>query len=354
MTATKGAAGPVGTPITLFTRDLECSAPLRQWMEAQEVSLAVAAGGHLFLGGGDPPLGAPSELVLDDVGAVAWSRDQLYTLDRWQLWRFVDIAPARAGAAAGPRLLLPQSAQTLGFVAVSDMVLTAEGPLVASLLFSCLLRPDPRYSFRPVWAPAWVSALLPESRTGLTGVAVRGDGEMVVTVAGKSDQPNGWAAQLHDGLVLTADGDELAGGLSFPRHPRWWGDRLLFLEAGTGRLVVLDRDGGCETVTTVPGVAGGLTLHGDWAFVGYSAAARSGVDGLEGGPPPEGVPTDGVCLVDLRRGAVAGHATFRGHAGPVQSVAVITATTGTTIAPPRGLLSQSTVVMAAPETLGMA
>jgi uncharacterized protein (TIGR03032 family) len=350
--ATGEAPDATGNPVTLFSRDLVCSRGLRAWMEKERVSLAVAAGGHLFLAGGDPPLGGSSELVLDDVAAVAWSQNQLLTLDRWQLWRFVDIAPARGPAAGGPRLLLPQSGQTLGLVGASDLVVTPEGPLVASMLFSCLLRPDPRYSFRPVWMPEWVSALMPESRTGLTGVAVRDGRADVVTLAGRSDQPDGWAASLRDGLVLTTEGDELAGGLYFPRHPRWWGDRLLFLESGSGRLVVLDRDGNCETVHTVPGVAGGLTVHGDWALVGYSAPARSGVEGLEGGPPrTAGALTDGVCVVDLGTGDIAGHATFAGHAGPVQSVAVITETTGTTIAPPRGLLSQSTVVMAATESL---
>jgi uncharacterized protein (TIGR03032 family) len=359
MTETNGATAPTGeadgatgSPITLFSRDLVCSPGLRAWMEKERVNLAVAAGGHLFLAGGDPPMGGSSELVLDDVTAVAWSQNQLLTLDRWQLWRFVDIAPDHGEAAPGPRLLLPQSGQTLGLVGASDLVVTPEGPLVASMLFSCLLRPDPRYSFRPVWIPEWVSALMPESRTGLTGVAVRDGGADVVTLAGRSDQPNGWASSLGDGLVLTTEGDELAGGLSFPRHPRLWGDRLLFLESGRGRLVVLDPDGSCETVQKVPGVAGGLTLHGDCALVGHSAAARSGVEGLEGGPPlTDGAPKDGVCLVDLRTGDIAGHATFAGHAGPVQSVAVISDTTGTTIAPPRGLLSQSTVVMAATESL---
>lgn len=347
-------SGSIGTPITLFSRHLECSSGLIEWMAAEEVSLAVAAGGHLFLCGVHAPLGATSELRLDEIGAVAWSQDQLWTLDRWQLWRFVVVGQDRSTTADGSRLLLPQSAQTLGLVVASDLVLTPEGPLVASMLFSCLLRPDARFSFRPVWAPAWVSALVPESRTGLTGVAVRDGGPDVVTVAARSDQPHGWAASHNDGRVLTTEGDELVGGLNFPRHPRWWGDRLLFLEAGTGRLVALDPSGNGETVATVPGVAGGLAIHGAWALVGYSAAARSGIDGLEGGPPAEVTPSDGVCLVDLASGVIAGHATFAGHAGPVQSVAVVAEANGattTTIAPPRGLLSQSTVVMAAPESL---
>lgn len=358
MTATSGASGKT---VTLFSRDLVPAPSVRAWMADEAVSLAVAAGGHLFLCGVDPPLGGTSELLLDEVGAVAWSQEQLWTLDRWQLWRFVGAPPERTGEPGRPRLLLPQSAQTLGLVAASDLVITPEGPLVASMLFSCLLRPDPRYSFRTVWVPPWVSALLPESRTGLTGVAVRGDrAAHVVTLAGRSDHANGWAATPDGGLVLTTEGDELAGGLNFPRHPRWWGDRLLFLEAGSGRLIALNQRGDAETVTTVPGVAGGLAVHGDVALVGYSAAARSGIDGLagRGGPPPAGAPTDGVCLVDLNTGGVVGHATFAGHAGPVQSIAVITEPTdspglwgSTSIAPPRGLLSQSTVVMAAPEPL---
>ena len=263
-------------------------------------------------------LGQTTDLSLDGIAALASADDSLWTLDKWQLWQFVDILADHDGASpAGRRLLVPQCAQTIGLVGPTDLTLTSAGPMVASSLFSCIAVLDDHFSFRPVWTPPWISALVPESRTGVTGVAGRDGWADVVTLAGKSDEVNGWVESVRGGgLVVTMDGDEVLGGLTYPRHPRWWGDRLLVMEAGTGRLLSIDRDGTSETVVTVPGVGGGLAVHDRWALVGFSAATRAGIDGLEGGAPrPGGAPEDGLCLVDLTAGTVVGRGDVRRSCG---------------------------------------
>jgi uncharacterized protein (TIGR03032 family) len=339
-------------PQVLHGHDLQCSPGLLTWLAEESVSLAVVAGGRLVVVSAEREIGDGSEIALDGIAATAWDGDSLWTFDHWQLWRFVD---ALAGAAGSPtrRLLLPQSAHTIGLVGASDLALTSAGPVLASSLFSCLAIPDDRLAFRPVWAPPWVSALRPERRTGLSGMAVRGGLVDIVTLTDRSDEPEGDRARMGRGLVITTDGDEVVGGLASPRQPRWWHGTLLVAEGGSGRLLAVQPERQeVETVTEVAGVAGCLAVHGSHAVLGSSAATRSGVVGLTGGPLPAGTTArDGISLVDLERGTVIGEAWFAGHAGPVTSVAVIPDAPTACIVDPRNPVSHSTIMVEHAEPL---
>ena len=66
-------------------------------------------------------------------------------------------------------LFVPRSVHHCGALAVHDMVFTEHGLVGVNTLFSCLFQLDPRFSFRPVWKPRFVSALSPEDRCHLTG-----------------------------------------------------------------------------------------------------------------------------------------------------------------------------------------
>lgn len=339
-------------PQVLQRHHLECSAGLLAWLADESVALAIVAGGRLVVVSAERELGDTAQITLDGIAATAWGGDSLWTFDRWQLWRFVD-ALAGAPDDQDRRLLLPQSAHTVGLVGASDLALTSTGPVLASSLFSCLVVPDERLAFRPVWAPPWVSALRPESRTGLSGMAVRDGRVDVVTLATKSDDPDVDRALEGTGLVLTTGGAEVVGGLTYPRHPRWWHETLLVAEGGSGRLLAVNpARQEMETVTEVPGVAGGLAVHGSHAVVGSSAATRAGVSGLVGGRVPAGaVSRDGLSLVDLERGIVIGEAWFAGHAGPVVSMAVIPDARTAFVADPRNVVSHSTIMEARAEPL---
>ncbi len=337
---------------TLHRHELRCSPALLEWLADEAVSLAVVAGGRLVVVSAAPTIGDTTEVVLDGVAVVAWKDDSLWVFDRWQLWRFVD---ALAGAADGAlrRLLLPRAGHTVGLVGACDLVMTSTGPLLASSLFGCLAVPDERLAFRAVWAPPWLTALRPEGRSGLSGVAVRDGLADAVTLTTKSDEPGSDHVLEGEGLVLSMDGEEIIGGLTAPRHPRWWRDTLLVAEGGSGRLLAVDpARHTAETVTEVPGVAGGLGVYGSHAVLGCSAVGRGGTAGLSGGRLPiAATPRDGFCLVDLERGAVIGEAWFAGHAGPVTSIAVIRGARTASIAEPRSRVSQSTIVVESAEAL---
>lgn len=139
--------------------------------------------------------------------------------------------------------------------------------------FSCLCTLDAAHSFVPRWRPPFVSALAPEDRCHLNGLAMVDGEPRYVTALGPTDTPRGWAANKKNGGVLldVSSGDIVARGLSMPHSPRLYRGALWLLESGTGTLARVDPGSGhVEPVARVPGFARGLDFAGPWAFVGLS------------------------------------------------------------------------------------
>jgi uncharacterized protein (TIGR03032 family) len=182
---------------------------------------------------------------------------------------------------------------------------------VVNTLFSCLAALHPHYSFAPRWRPPFVSALRPEDRCHLNGLAVVNGQPRYVTALAETDSPGGWRSVKHDGgcLIEVPSGRLLVRGLALPHSPRVDGDQIFFLHSGQGELAVVHPlTGQINAVAPLPGIARGLGLYGGFAFVGLSRAR----------PTLEGVPIVarrdelrcGLWVVDLQTGAVAAHLEF--------------------------------------------
>jgi uncharacterized protein (TIGR03032 family) len=182
---------------------------------------------------------------------------------------------------------------------------------VVNTLFSCLAALHPHYSFAPRWRPPFVSALRPEDRCHLNGLAVVDGQPRYVTALAETDIPAGWRAVKHNGgcLIEVPGGRLLIRGLVLPHSPRVHDNQIFFLHSGEGRLdVAHPLTGQVTAVAPLPGVARGLALHGGFAFVGLSRAR----------PTLEGVPIVaqrdqlhcGLWVVDLRTGGIAAHLEF--------------------------------------------
>jgi uncharacterized protein (TIGR03032 family) len=184
---------------------------------------------------------------------------------------------------------------------------------IVNTLFSCLCTTHPSYSFAPRWRPPFVSALAPEDRCHLNGLAVAGGQARYVTALAETDSPQGWRPVKAGGgcVIDVASGETVSRGLTLPHSPRLAGGRLLVLHSGVGRLVSVDpADGRCETVAELPGYTRGLALHGPLAFVGLSKVRSSA---SLGGVPIAARPGRlkcGVAAVDLRTGRVGAYFEF--------------------------------------------
>jgi uncharacterized protein (TIGR03032 family) len=182
---------------------------------------------------------------------------------------------------------------------------------VVNTLFSCLAALDPHYSFAPRWRPSFISALRPEDRCHLNGLAVADGKVRYVTALAETDAAAGWRAVKHNGgcVLEVPSGRIVARGLSLPHSPRVSRNQMYFLHSGNGTLDQVNPESGRTTmIAALPGVARGLAIHGDYAFVGISKARPT----LDGVPIVEqrNEMRCGMWVVDLRSGAIAAHLEF--------------------------------------------
>jgi uncharacterized protein (TIGR03032 family) len=243
------------------------------------------------------------------------------------VWDYHDQpAVARRVEPAGKHdaCYIPRSMHVTGNVRIHEVFLSGNEIWFVNTLFSCLAAIDLDSSFVPKWRPPFVSALSPEDRCHLNGVAVVDGSPRCVTALGVSDTPNGWRDNKGTGGVIidVQTGTVVTEGLCMPHSPRVHDGRLWVLESGNGALATVDPGtGSVTTVVELPGFTRGLAFAGPYAFVGLSQVRESVFAGIPVVERPERL--CGVWVVDLRDASVAGFLRFQGSVEEIFDVQVL-------------------------------
>jgi uncharacterized protein (TIGR03032 family) len=242
----------------------------------------------------------------------------------WFLRDAPDIAAKLQPAGQYDACYLARTAHLTGDIEGHESAWVGSEFWVVNTLFSCLAALHPHYSFAPRWRPPFVTALRPEDRCHMNGLAVVDGQPRYVTALAETDSPAGWRAVKHNGgcLIEVPTGRLLVRGLALPHSPRVYDGQVFLLQSGRGELDTARPDSGQVTpVASLPGVTRGLSVCGGFAFVGLSKAR----------PTLEGVPIVsrrdelrcGLWVVDLRSGAIAGHLEFQSGVDEVFDVQVL-------------------------------
>jgi len=262
-----------------------------------------------------------------------WASPDAQTLwlsSKFQLWQFqqagaqaipyrpatavegdANIAPAwteRGYDAA----YVPRVGYTTGDLDIHDVAVDTDGRVIfVTTLFGCLATVSPRASFQPLWRPPFLSALVPEDRCHLNGLAMRDGRAAFVTVISQSDVADGWRDRRQDGgrVLAVPSGDVVASGLSMPHSPRWYRDRLWVLNSGCGEFGSVDlASGKFEPIAFCPGYLRGMAFVGDYAVVTLSKPRHVTFHGLaldDRLSQKHADPQCGLQVIDLRTGTVA-------------------------------------------------
>jgi uncharacterized protein (TIGR03032 family) len=259
-------------------------------------------------------------------------------------------------AALSPRLdppgkhdavYVPREAHSTGDIRIHDLAFVGDELWAVNTRFSCLSTFDETYSFLPRWRPPFITALAPEDRCHLNGMAVV-DGEVrYVTALGTSDEAAGWREHKADGGVLmhVPSGEVLTAGLCMPHSPRWHDGRLWLLESGLGAIHEIDPTTGEKTeVTRVPGFTRGMSFAGPFAFVGLSQVRESLFEGIP--LKADGVERScGVWAIDLRTGTTAAFLRFEGIVQELYEVALLAGQRWPEIVEPGAEILESSYVL---------
>jgi uncharacterized protein (TIGR03032 family) len=192
--------------------------------------------------------------------------------------------------------------------------------------FSCLCTLDQEYSFVPQWRPNFVTALTPEDRCHLNGLAMVNHQPKYVTALGESNTTGGWREnKAYGGILIDVENDEIiARGLSMPHSPRWYNNQLWVLESGLGNISVCDvNTGKLQTLSTLPGFTRGIDFCGSLAFIGLSQVRETAV--FSGIPLTEKLNERicGVWVVNLETGKTIAFLKFEDAVQEIFAVKVL-------------------------------
>jgi uncharacterized protein (TIGR03032 family) len=248
-----------------------------------------------------------------------------------QVWEFHDHPSVSAKLDPPNRcdaVFLPRAIHFSGDIRIHDIAWAGDELWAVNTRFSCLCTFDRDHSFVPRWRPPFVSALAPEDRCHLNGLAVADGAPTFVTLLARTDVGGGWRAHKRDGGCVwdLAANAPIAQGLSMPHSPRHHAGKVWCLESGQGGLCVVDAAAGrVIEVTRLPGFTRGLGFAGAYAFVGLSQIRESAIFG--GIPIAEGkTPREcGVWAVDTRTGETVAFLRFEGVVQEIFAVEVLPA-----------------------------
>jgi uncharacterized protein (TIGR03032 family) len=222
---------------------------------------------------------------------------------------------------------LPRRIHVTGDIDIHEMAWAGDDELwIVNTRFGCLCTLDDDHSFVPRWRPFFISALAPEDRCHLNGLCMVNGEPTFVTALGQTNVQGGWRENKASGGVLmhVPTNRILLKGLSMPHSPRWYDNRLWFLESGEGSIAIANVENGTwQTIAQLPGFTRGIDFYGPLAFIGLSQVRESAtfsgiplVDRLE-------ERTCGVWVVDLRNGQTLGFLRFEEGVQEIFAVQVL-------------------------------
>ena len=278
-TSPSGAASDKG-PLLLL------SSSFSDWLASVDacLSLTTYQAGRLFFIGrkGDGGVRAHERMIEQCQGL--WTDGQtLWTSGLYMLWRFENmLRNGEVTPTGADRKFVPVEGRVIGGIDTHDIgvgdVDGARRPIFVNTLYCCLATISETASFRPLWRPSFLSALVPEDRCHLNGLAMDGARPAFVSAVSRSDVADGWRDRRHDGGIVidVASSEIVASGFSMPHSPRLYDGKLWLLNSGAGEFGVVDPvDGTFTPVCFCPGYARGLAFIGRYAVIGLSRPRHS-------------------------------------------------------------------------------
>ncbi len=207
------------------TREIRCahSDNLPELLERLRLSILVSTyqTGHLVVVAARRGRLAVSFHQFERAMGVAVKPGSLAVCTRREVW-FVRDAPDIA-AKLEPRgqydaCYLARTAHFTDDIQAHEAAWVGNEFWVVNTLFSCLAALHPAYSFAPRWRPPFVTALRPEDRCHLNGLAVVDGRPRYVTALAETDTPQGWRPVKAAGgcLIEVPSARVVARGLSLP------------------------------------------------------------------------------------------------------------------------------------------
>ncbi|TFG66569.1 MAG: TIGR03032 family protein [Anaerolineales bacterium] len=230
----------------------------------------------------------------------------------------------------------PQRVSVTGDIDIHEMAWGTDGLWIVNTKYGALCTLDANQNLTPRWHPHFISALSPEDRCHLNGLAMVDGKPKYVTTFGETDSAGGWRENKRDGGILmdVESNQILTRGLSMPHSPRVYDGKLWVLESGTGGVGWFDPAALAQglygsqfiqIMAQLPGFTRGLDFAGPLAFVGLAQVRESSV--TTGFPLVERVEDRacGVWVINIYTGETVAFLRFEGEVHEIFAVQVLPA-----------------------------
>lgn len=207
---------------------------------------------------------------------------QVFLASQHQIYRFDNFLEAGQTHPDGfDAMFIPRLSWITGDLDAHDIGAGPNRrPIFVNTAFNCLATVSAGYSFRPIWKPEWVTALVAKDRCHLNGMAMKDGVPRFVTAVSRADVKGAWRDQRGDGVVVidVQSNRVVCEGLSMPHSPRLYRNRLWVLNSGKGEFGYVDlKTGDFKPVCFCAGYARGLTFVDHYAVIGLSLPREGGV-----------------------------------------------------------------------------
>ena len=205
-----------------------------------------------------------TSLALATKNSVIWFRNSP------ELARHYPRSPGKYDA-----MFLPRVTYHTGPLDIHDLSIGRGGTIYAvNTLFSCISIINDQYSFETFWMPPFVDKLASEDRCHLNGMAMINGEPAYASMFSEGNAPRSWAETLaNSGAIYHIPSKEpVVKGLAMPHSPRMLNGELYVLLSATGELIRVDLNSGkFDVVVRMEGFVRGMSLCGDYLFVGISS-----------------------------------------------------------------------------------
>lgn len=245
----------------------------------------------------------------------------------WYYRNVPAVAPKLEPRGKHDACYLPRRLHVTGDIDIHEMAYAQDNTLwLVNTRFGCLCTLDGEHSFYPRWRPPFVSALAPQDRCHLNGLAMMEGRPKYVTALGETDTEGGWrGSKANGGLLMDIETNTiLLRGLSMPHSPRWYQNKLWVLESGQGTLAEVNLNTRTwRSVAELPGFTRGIDFYGPLAFIGLSQVRESAV--FSGIPLVKRLKerTCGVWVVHIETGEILGFLRFEAGVQEIFAVQVL-------------------------------
>ena len=264
------------------------SSSFSEWLASVDATLSLTTyqAGRLFFVGRKADGGIRAhERIIEQCQGLWTDGQTLWTSGLYMLWRFENVLRNGETTPTGAdRKFVPLEGRVVGRIDIHDIgvgdAYGARRPIFVNTLYGCLATISEAASFRPLWRPKFLTALAPEDRCHLNGLAMDGARHAFVTAVSRSDVADGWRDRRHDGGIVidVASTEIVASGFSMPHSPRLYDRKLWLLNSGAGEFGTVDPASGTFTpVCFCPGYARGLAFAERRHLSEKDAVARCGV-----------------------------------------------------------------------------